>query len=443
MFDYLIGVFTVSIQLFPVFTKKAIAMAGSNENCVGGARPSNSQGNLMMAGARKSTAGIRRTRKALSTINQNHVRAAPYPSAVSKSALRENKAICGKKSHIPGLHPPMTRMLTAQIATKQHEVLAEKIKQPVIEIDCSVIHMDECKARDSFPEPVFGQHDLTDDEIEMIDADDLDIDGGDKKDPLDVVEYMDDLYEYYRNVESSFYVPPNYMASQLNINKKMRGILIDWLIEVHYKFELRPETLYLTVNLIDRFLAIQPVIRKNLQLVGVTAMLLASKYEELSAPLVKDLILISDNAYTRNEVLQMETLMINKLQYDLSVPVVYVFVKRFLKVAQSDTKVELLAFYIIDLCLVEYEMVKFPPSMLAAAAVFTAQCTLGKATQWSKMKERQTNYKDDEIMKCSKLMVEFHHNAATGRLTAVYRKYNTAKYGYAARTEPAYFLLDS
>ncbi|KAK1362230.1 Cyclin N-terminal domain-containing protein [Heracleum sosnowskyi] len=337
----------------------------------------------------------------------------------------------------------MTRMLAAQAAAKQHQVLDEEIKQPVIGTECSVTDMDVNKVRNSFREPMFVQHDLTDDEIEMIDADDLDIDAGEKKDSDDVVEYMDDLYEFYRNVESSFCVPPNYMASRPNLNGKMRGILIDWLIEVHYKFKLRPETLYLTVNLFDRFLAIEPMTRKKLQLVGVTAMLLASKYEEILAPLVEDLILISDSAYTRNEVLQMENLMINMLQYDLSVPTVYMFVKRFLKADQSDDKMELLAFYIIDLCLVEYEMVKFSPSMLAAAAVFTAQCTLGKAAQWSKKRERQTNYKDEEIMKCSKLMVEFHQNAATGKLTAVYRKYNTAKYGYAARTEPAYFLLDS
>lgn len=65
------------------------------------------------------------------------------------------------------------------------------------------------------------------------------------------------------------------------------------------------ETLYLTVNLIDRFLALKPVVRKKLQLVGVTAMLLASKYEEVSVPVVEDLVLISDKAYSRQEVLEM------------------------------------------------------------------------------------------------------------------------------------------
>ena len=71
------------------------------------------------------------------------------------------------------------------------------------------------------------------------------------------------------------------------------------------KFKLMPETLFLTINLIDRFLACQTVARKNLQLVGITAMMLASKYEEIWAPEVKDFVYISDKAYTKDQVLDM------------------------------------------------------------------------------------------------------------------------------------------
>lgn len=75
--------------------------------------------------------------------------------------------------------------------------------------------------------------------------------------------------------------------------------------QVHYKFQLMEETLYLTINLIDRFLAVKQIARKKLQLVGVTAMLLACKYEEVSVPVIEDLVLISDKAYSRQEVLDM------------------------------------------------------------------------------------------------------------------------------------------
>ena len=110
------------------------------------------------------------------------------------------------------------------------------------------------------------------------------------------------------------------MTKQFDINEKMRAILIDWLIEVHDKFDLIGETLFLTVNLIDRFLSQKTVVRKKLQLVGLVSMLLACKYEEVSVPVVGDLILISDKAYSRKEVLEM----VNSLA-----PLLFLFEKIF------------------------------------------------------------------------------------------------------------------
>lgn len=100
------------------------------------------------------------------------------------------------------------------------------------------------------------------------------------------------------------------MERQEDINEKMRAILIDWLIEVHLKFKLVPESLYLTVNLIDRYLEREQVNRQKLQLVGVTAMLIACKYEEIYPPIVKDFVYITDNAYTKEEILAMERKML-------------------------------------------------------------------------------------------------------------------------------------
>ena len=108
-----------------------------------------------------------------------------------------------------------------------------------------------------------------------------DIDALDKNNPLMVTEVVNDIYAYYRSAEPEYAVPADYMSKQSDINDRMRAILIDWLVEVHLKFKLIPETLFLAHNLIDRFLSKKNVMRKNLQLVGVTAMLIASKYEEV------------------------------------------------------------------------------------------------------------------------------------------------------------------
>ncbi|XP_076951259.1 cyclin-B2-4-like [Bidens hawaiensis] len=171
-------------------------------------------------------------------------------------------------------------------------------------------------------------------------------------------------------------------------------------------------------------------------------MLLACKYEEVSVPIVDDFVVISDKAYTRQEVLDMEKEMMNTLEFNLSLPTSLVFMKRFLKAARSYKEMELLAFYLIDLCLVEYEMVKFPPSLLAAAAVFTAESTLKRSTQWTKTSEHYSQYSQNHLLECAKLMVGLHQKAGTGRLVAVFKKYSTSKYGHVARTQPANFMLE-
>lgn len=121
-----------------------------------------------------------------------------------------------------------------------------------------------------------------------------------------MAEYARDVCSHMLKTETQNSAKIGYMQKQTDINEKMRAILVDWLIEVHYKFKLLPETLFLTVNLIDRFLDKETIHRTKLQLVGVTAMLIASKYEEIYAPEVKDFVYITDRAYQKDEILKQE-----------------------------------------------------------------------------------------------------------------------------------------
>lgn len=122
-------------------------------------------------------------------------------------------------------------------------------------------------------------------------------------DPLCATDYVQDMYEIFRKKEGLTAVLPVYMEeTQMHINEKMRSILVDWLIEVHMKFKLVPETLFLTVNLIDRYLEREAITRSNLQLLGVSCLLIATKYEEIYPPSVNELVYICDNAYTRTTV---------------------------------------------------------------------------------------------------------------------------------------------
>ncbi|WOL16781.1 G2/mitotic-specific cyclin-2-like isoform X2 [Canna indica] len=406
-------------------------------------------------------------RKALRDI-KNMVVAPLYQCAVTKRRLTEKNNVVDKNPKFVARRP-ITRSFAATLTSKSqatqqeskenYEQIGNKRKHsPTVALVVSsnsldtstAIEVDEHLPTNELPLPmaeemeVIESSDAKEVEMEDIVMETIpDIDICDREDPLAVVDYVEDLYSFYRKTEVTSCVSPDYMSNQFDINEKMRAVLIDWLIEVHHKFELMDETLFLTVNIIDRFLARQTVGRKKLQLVGVTAMLLACKYEEVSVPVVEDLILLSKRTYTRAEVLEMEKLIINTLQFNLSVRTPYVFMRRFLKAAQSDKKLELLSFFIVELSLVEYKMLKFRPSLLAAAAIYTAQCTLKGFKQWTKTCELHTNYSEDQLLECSMLMVDFHLKAGTGKLTGVYRKYSTFKFGCAAKSEPALFLLEA
>ena len=100
-----------------------------------------------------------------------------------------------------------------------------------------------------------------------------DIDSRDMGNPLLATTYVNEMYDNFAVLEREIQVNSNYMKeTQAHISEKMRAILVDWMVEVHIKFKQVPETLYLTIQLIDRFLELKSVRRSKLQLVGVACL---------------------------------------------------------------------------------------------------------------------------------------------------------------------------
>ncbi|XP_045833666.1 G2/mitotic-specific cyclin S13-7 [Trifolium pratense] len=262
------------------------------------------------------------------------------------------------------------------------------------------------------------------------------IDATDKDNELAATEYIDDIYEYYKLSEDDVRVH-DYMASQPDINAKMRSILVDWLIEVHRKFELMPETFYLTLNIVDRFLSTKAVPRKELQLVGISSMLIASKYEEIWAPEVNDFVCISDNAYVREQVLIMEKTILRKLEWYLTVPTPYVFLIRYIKASTpSDKEMENMVNFLAELAMMHYATVStYCPSMIAASAVYAARSTLERSPIWTDTLKHYTGYSEEQLRDCAKLMVSFHSEAPESKLRAIYKKFcSTERLAVALRT---------
>ncbi|KAG2671261.1 hypothetical protein I3760_14G125400 [Carya illinoinensis] len=272
----------------------------------------------------------------------------------------------------------------------------------------------------------------------------VNIDAGDVNNDLAAVEYVDDIYKFYKLTEDDSQVH-DYMDSQPEINVKMRAILIDWLIEVHRRFELMPETLYLTINLIDRYLSMKIVSRRELQLVGISSMLLACKYEESYSLLVYNLVCISDYAYTSNQILVMEKSILENLEWYLTVPTPYVFLVRYIKASIGpDQEMENMVFFLAELGLMHYPTtILYCPSMIAAAAVYAARCTLNKNPFWNETLKHYSGYSAEQITDCAKLLVGFHSTAAESKLKEVYRKYSSSDRGFVALCTPPKSLLNT
>lgn len=265
------------------------------------------------------------------------------------------------------------------------------------------------------------------------------VDMADVNDPLAAADFVKYIFKSYRNTEQKVRISSSYMSRQQDINEKMRSILIDWLVDVHLKFKLVPETLYLTVNLIDRFLMVKSVSRKHLQLVGVTAMLVASKYEEIWAPEVRDFVYISDRAYNRDQILNMEKIMLNSLKFNLTVPTHYHFLHRFLKIAglANNTEAVNYATYLVELALPEYSMLNFKYSQIAAAAVYATVEKFGHSTfTVNEDLLVHSTYSREDVSECIGMLGRLYRTGPEGSLTAVYKKFSLEKFSNVSNRGP-------
>eukprot|EP00730_Choanoeca_flexa_P013569 TRINITY_DN5463_c0_g1_i1.p1 TRINITY_DN5463_c0_g1~~TRINITY_DN5463_c0_g1_i1.p1 ORF type:complete len:378 (+),score=131.50 TRINITY_DN5463_c0_g1_i1:191-1324(+) len=255
-----------------------------------------------------------------------------------------------------------------------------------------------------------------------------DIDTEDMENPQMVSEYVTEIYTYMRELELKFKVDPTYFAHQPEVNEKMRSILVDWLVEVHYRFELLQETLYLTVHLMDRYLAAEKTERSKLQLVGVTAMLIASKYEEMYPPEVGDFVYISDNAYRRDQILAMEQKMLRVLDFNLGTPLPLHFLRRNSRAGRADGTMHTMAKYLMELTIGSAKMLHYVPSEIAAAATYISREIAHEEHLWNPTVEHYAHYSLAEIKDVITDMKHILANSVTSKFQAVRSKFSRSKY---------------
>lgn len=203
-----------------------------------------------------------------------------------------------------------------------------------------------------------------------------DLDTEDIDDPLMVAEYVHEIFEYYKQLEETTAPNPEYMDHQEDLDWSMRGVLIDWLVEVHTRFRLLPETLFLAVNIVDRFLSSKVVPLDKFQLVGVTAMFIASKYEEVLSPHVASFVHVADEGFTVDEVLAAERYTLTALKYDLSYPNPMNFLRRISKADNYDIHTRTIGKYLMEISLLDHRFMSYRQSHIAAASMYLSRLIL-------------------------------------------------------------------
>ncbi|KAG9241647.1 cyclin-like protein [Calycina marina] len=364
---------------------------------------------------------------------------AAQPTGVQKSTISRatstrtalgmkdaNKKAEAKLSGSGVLAPKAGKRKTASTNSVKEETTAEDEQPSRKKIHLEVKEVVIEEAKENLEEPTVEAADPEEISIPaQFDKNVADLDTEDLDDPLMVAEYVVEIFEYLKKLEISTQPNADYMDHQEDLEWKMRGILVDWLIEVHTRFHLLPETLFLAVNIIDRFLSAKMVQLDRLQLVGVTAMFIASKYEEVLSPHVTNFKNVADDGFTEDEILSAERYVLTALDYDLSYPNPMNFLRRISKADDYDIQTRTLGKYLMEISLLDHRFMHYLPSHVAASSMYLARAILDRG-EWHPTLAHYAGYTEEQIEPVFRLMIDYLARPVVHE--AFFKKYASKKF---------------
>jgi len=257
----------------------------------------------------------------------------------------------------------------------------------------------------------------------------------DREDPAS--EYLPDIFERLFRREFEGLPSSTYMESQQEITAKMRGILIDWLVSVNDKYRLKQETIFLTVSILDRYLARVQVPRKRLQLVGTVALFIAAKFEEIDPPQAEKLVYMTDNTCTQSDIFKTECQFLTVLEWKVLVPTAVQFLERFQICHRCDNFHCELSRYILELTLLDIGMLRHGPSRLAASALLLSNELLGSSPVWPAALARVSRHCMASLEDCVNDLRGQVDSAPRMSLQSIKRKYSHQRHMSVANMMPA------
>uniref|UniRef100_A0A3B5A4W0 G2/mitotic-specific cyclin-B2 n=1 Tax=Stegastes partitus TaxID=144197 RepID=A0A3B5A4W0_9TELE len=241
------------------------------------------------------------------------------------------------------------------------------------------------------------------------------------------LEYAENIYQHLRERETKLSARPDYLARHPEITDSMRAVLVEWLVEVSQEYKLHSETLHLAVNYMDRFLSCTGYVKRvKLQLVGTAALMIASKYEEITPPDLNEFVYITDNTYKKKELVRMEQVLLSVLDFNMAAPTSSQFLHLFMSIHSVCDMTRNLALYATELSLLEIgPFLQYTPSIVAAAAYCLATYTINRSL-WPDSLNAFTGYTMAEIVPCLTDLHKLSISAESCPQQAIRNKYRSS-----------------
>ena len=248
------------------------------------------------------------------------------------------------------------------------------------------------------------------------------------KDYLNII-YYNLLKEEEKGIEPK--PDYTYMKRQKEINDKMRSILVDWIIDVHFKFGFTDETLFMTISIIDRYLSVTQITRSNFQLLGITALMIACKHEEIDLPKIDDFIYITDNAYVKDEVIKIENDVLSKLNFSFLYPSPIKFFEYLSFHFNFTKKHHMMGKYLMESFLLDVKNAKYKPSIISCACAYIVMKFFKMSNyhesyhkKFYNFGENLEKYTESNIKECAKDICLFVDNINKTNYQACVKKYS-------------------
>eukprot|EP00013_Stygamoeba_regulata_P010405 CAMPEP_0177686482 /NCGR_PEP_ID=MMETSP0447-20121125/33591_1 /TAXON_ID=0 /ORGANISM="Stygamoeba regulata, Strain BSH-02190019" /LENGTH=461 /DNA_ID=CAMNT_0019196605 /DNA_START=251 /DNA_END=1637 /DNA_ORIENTATION=- len=367
------------------------------------------------AAAKKATVSIARSTgtRSVSTRSQGGA------SRASADVSQETHVGAFGTTHTQDLEQRITRRRIVRKDETQLQLQQQQQEEAARQAAASKLAVEEAKAAAAAAAAARP------DDVSMLDTSLEDIDAEDRDYPEYCSEYVKEIFEHLREKEVRDHIGCGAIAAQVDLNESMYSTLLSWCVGVHMEFRLLSETLFLSADIINRFLAKRQVPRQRLQLVAIAAMLVASKTEETVAPYSSDFCYMAAMAFTKDQVLEMENVILDALDFHVVVATPLHFLRRFSKAARSDPRLHTLCKYFIELTIPEYSMQRFLPSKIAASAVFLARQMARKSPSWNSTLEYYTAYSEADLQECvAALIAILKHECVQKKPSPVTTKYS-------------------